>query len=42
MSPDLDLWIDEHSLDADVFVLVANAESTLKVAVCSLPFMYYV
>ncbi|XP_066025138.1 mitofusin-2-like isoform X2 [Pocillopora verrucosa] len=29
MSPDLDLWIDKHCLDADVFVLVANAESTL-------------
>ena len=42
MSPDLDLWIDEHCLDADVSVLVANAESTLSVAVCSLPFMCYV
>ncbi|XP_027054117.1 mitofusin-2-like [Pocillopora damicornis] len=31
VSPDLDLWIDEHCLDADVFVLVANAESTLMV-----------
>ena len=29
VSPDLDTWIDEHCLDADVFVLVANAESTL-------------
>lgn len=29
VSPDLDEWIDEHCLDADVFVLVANAESTL-------------
>ena len=35
VSPDLDLWIDQHCLDADVFVLVANAESTLTVAVCS-------
>lgn len=31
VSPDLDLWIDKHCLDADVFVLVANAESTLMV-----------
>ena len=29
MTPDLDAWIDKHCLDADVFVLVANAESTL-------------
>ncbi|XP_025082569.1 mitofusin-2-like isoform X2 [Pomacea canaliculata] len=29
VSPDLDLWIDKFCLDADVFVLVANAESTL-------------
>ncbi|XP_036369654.1 mitofusin-2 isoform X1 [Octopus sinensis] len=29
VSPDLDNWIDAHCLDADVFVLVANAESTL-------------
>ena len=35
MSPDLDLWIDKYCLDADVFVLVANAESTLTLAVCS-------
>ena len=35
MSPDLDLWIDKHCLDADVFVLVVNAESTLTDAVCS-------
>ena len=33
VSPDLDLWIDKHCLDADVFVLVANAESTLMVTV---------
>merc|ERR1719317_885553 len=26
---DLDEWIDKHCLDSDVFVLVANAESTL-------------
>ena len=36
VSPDLDLWIDKHCLDADVFVLVANAESTLMVTVCKL------
>ena len=35
MSKDLNEWIDEHCLDADMFVLVANAESTLTVAVCS-------
>lgn len=31
VSPNLDLWIDKHCLNADVFVLVANAESTLMV-----------
>ena len=35
MSPDLDVCIDKHCVDADVFVLVANAESTLAFAVCS-------
>ena len=29
VSPDMDQWIDKFCLDADVFVLVANAESTL-------------
>jgi len=29
VSPDMDRWIDKFCLDADVFVLVANAESTL-------------
>ena len=29
ISPDIDSWIDKFCLDADVFVLVANAESTL-------------
>ncbi|KAL4221326.1 Mitofusin-2 [Mactra antiquata] len=29
VTPDLDLWIDKFCLDADVFVLVSNAESTL-------------
>ncbi|VDN59456.1 unnamed protein product [Dracunculus medinensis] len=28
-SPEFDNWIDKHCLDADVFVLVCNAESTL-------------
>ncbi|XP_069681371.1 transmembrane GTPase Marf-like [Periplaneta americana] len=32
VSPNLDEWIDNHCLDADVFVLVANAESTLMLA----------
>lgn len=29
VTPNLDSWINQHCLDADVFVLVANAESTL-------------
>ncbi|CAG2213332.1 FZO1 [Mytilus edulis] len=29
VTPDLDSWIDQFCLDADVFVLVGNAESTL-------------
>ena len=36
VSPNLDEWIDRHCLDADVFVLVANAESTLMLAVSEL------
>ncbi|KAE8750554.1 hypothetical protein FOCC_FOCC002848 [Frankliniella occidentalis] len=31
VSPNLDDWIDKHCIDADVFVLVANSESTLMV-----------
>ncbi|XP_045542694.1 transmembrane GTPase Marf [Papilio machaon] len=31
VTPNLDQWIDQYCLDADVFVLVANAESTLMV-----------
>ncbi|XP_028038161.1 transmembrane GTPase Marf [Bombyx mandarina] len=31
VTPNLDTWIDKYCLDADVFVLVANAESTLMV-----------
>lgn len=34
VTPNLDEWIEKHCLDADVFVLVANAESTLMVTVC--------
>lgn len=33
VTPNLDEWIEKHCLDADVFVLVANAESTLMVTV---------
>ena len=29
VTPNLDLWIDKFCVDADVFVLVSNAESTL-------------
>ncbi|XP_072035110.1 mitofusin-2-like [Amphiura filiformis] len=29
VEPNLDEWIDKHCMDADVFVLVSNAESTL-------------
>ena len=32
MTSDYDHWIDSHCLDADLFVLVANAESTLKLS----------
>lgn len=38
VSPNLDSWIDKHCLDADVFVLVANAESTLMLTVISFRF----
>ena len=33
MNPDVDDWINTHCLDADVFVLIANSESTLMNAV---------
>lgn len=33
MNPNIDEWITKHCLDADVFVLVSNAESTLMNAV---------
>uniref|UniRef100_A0A336K1Q3 CSON010945 protein n=1 Tax=Culicoides sonorensis TaxID=179676 RepID=A0A336K1Q3_CULSO len=32
VSPNLDDWIDNHCLNADVFVLVLNAESTMTLA----------
>ena len=32
VTPDLDIWIDKHCLNADVFILVANAESTIMQA----------
>ncbi|PAV82648.1 hypothetical protein WR25_05868 isoform C [Diploscapter pachys] len=32
LSPEFDAWIDKHCLDADVFVLVCNAEATLTQA----------
>lgn len=38
VTPNLDEWIDKHCLDADVFVLVANAESTLMLAVSTVFF----
>lgn len=37
VTPNLDEWIDQYCLDADVFVLVANAESTLMVTVSTQP-----
>ena len=33
MNPNIDEWIDRHCMDADVFVLVSNAESTLMTTV---------
>lgn len=33
VSPNLDDWIDNHCVNADVFVLVLNAESTMTLAV---------
>lgn len=32
LKPEFDAWIDKHCLDADLFVLVANSESTLTQA----------
>ncbi len=36
VSTNLDQWIEKHCLDADVFVLVVSAESTLAGAVSSI------
>jgi len=35
VSANLDQWIENHCLDADVFVLVISAEATITVAVSS-------
>ena len=40
MNPNIDEWITKHCLDADVFVLVSNAESTLMNAVSLLPVIH--
>jgi hypothetical protein len=40
VSPNLDEWIDRHCLDADVFVLVSNAESTLMLTVSDKLYRY--
>lgn len=40
VSPNLDEWIDRHCLDADVFVLVSNAESTLMLTVSDRLYRY--
>jgi len=40
MSHNLDEWIERYCLDADVFVFVANAESTLTLAVSELFFQF--
>ena len=40
ISPNLDDWIDRNCLVADVFVLVANAVSTLMLAVSELLFQF--
>ena len=40
MNPNIDEWIDKHCTDADVFVLVSNAESTLMNTVCYMLLLY--
>lgn len=40
VSPNLDDWIDNHCLNADVFVLVLNAESTMTRAVRIVPLSF--
>lgn len=42
MNPDVDAWINDHCLDADVFVLVSNAESTLMNAVRIIIYQYII
>jgi hypothetical protein len=39
-SPNVDEWINKYCLDADVFVFVANAVSTLTRAVSALIFQF--
>lgn len=39
VTTELDSWIDKFCLDADVFVLVANSESTLMQTVSSVPLL---
>jgi mitofusin len=39
-SPNVDEWINKYCLDADVFVSVANAQSTLTLAVSGLFFQF--
>jgi len=34
VSENLDQWIEKHCLDADVFILVISAESTITGSVC--------
>ena len=41
VSQNLDDWIDNHCLNADVFVLVLNAESTMTLAVSLIQFPHY-
>lgn len=41
VSPNLDDWIDNHCLNADVFVLVLNAESTMTLAV-NINYLFYI
>lgn len=41
VSPNLDDWIDNHCLNADVFVLVLNAESTMTLAVSSFDNLFF-
>lgn len=40
VTPNVDDWIDKYCLDADVFVLVANSESTLMITVSFVIFYF--